>query len=212
MTKKTTDIEVVSARRADAKQNRERILTAARAAFEAGADMSMHTVARLAGVGQGTLYRNFPNLEALILALHRQDVQSFVDNASKLTARHPPAIALRRWVHDFVDFAQVDTGLSRALRGFTCGDLRDAGYQSFVDTIGLLVKRAQESGDIREDIDGEDLLLLIGFAWTLHDDPASKDRSKRLLDIVLGSLSLAKDVSPLFESEVSGPAPDGVAV
>lgn len=53
------------ARRRDAAQNRTRILEAARAAVAESHDVPLNEIAKRAGVGQGTLYRNFPNREAL---------------------------------------------------------------------------------------------------------------------------------------------------
>ena len=56
--------------RADARRNRERVLTAAQVVFaEHGREAQMDDVARRAGVGVGTVYRHFPTKEALIEAL-----------------------------------------------------------------------------------------------------------------------------------------------
>jgi AcrR family transcriptional regulator len=56
-------------RRSDALRNRERILSVAYGAFKDDPDVSLNTIAKLAGVGPGTLYRHFPTREDLILAL-----------------------------------------------------------------------------------------------------------------------------------------------
>lgn len=62
--------------RADALKNRERILDAAEAVFfEQGAAAPLQQIARRAGVGQGTLYRHFPEREAVILALFERRVR-----------------------------------------------------------------------------------------------------------------------------------------
>ena len=62
-------------RRADAQQNRERILKFAREALAASPDASLNSIAKAAGVGPGTLYRHFPSREALVLALYRHEIQ-----------------------------------------------------------------------------------------------------------------------------------------
>src|ERR1700749_2255708 len=83
--------------RADAEQNRARILAAATAALAESSDATLSSIARRAGVGQGTMYRHFPSREDLLLAVYRQDVQAVIDAAPTLLARYPPDEALRRW-------------------------------------------------------------------------------------------------------------------
>ncbi|WP_235488410.1 helix-turn-helix domain-containing protein, partial [Frankia sp. AvcI1] len=61
--------------RRDAELNRARILTAARELFvERGNDVGVEEIARRAGVGMGTLYRRFPNKDALVEAILRSTV------------------------------------------------------------------------------------------------------------------------------------------
>src|ERR1700760_4551481 len=85
----------MAGRRSDAELNRLRILSAAVTALGESSDATMNAIARRAGVGQGTMYRNFPNREALLLAVYRQDVQAVIDAAPALLAPYPPAAALR---------------------------------------------------------------------------------------------------------------------
>jgi AcrR family transcriptional regulator len=70
-------------RRSDALRNRERILSVAYAAFSDDPDVSLNTIAKLAGVGPGTLYRHFPSREDLILALYQHEVQAVVDSVAQ---------------------------------------------------------------------------------------------------------------------------------
>src|ERR1700712_2605945 len=84
--------------RADAQRNRDALLEAAAAAFtEHGIDTSLEDVARRAGVGIGTLYRHFPTREALVEAAYRRGVEGMCDEAQRLVATHPPALALELW-------------------------------------------------------------------------------------------------------------------
>ena len=57
----------------------------------------MQRVARDADVGQGTLYRHFPNREALLVAVYRHDVEELVASSDTLLARYPPLVAFRKW-------------------------------------------------------------------------------------------------------------------
>ena len=62
---------VIRKPRADALRNRERILEVAKVSFTRdGADASLDEIAREAGIGSGTLYRHFPNRDALIEAVY----------------------------------------------------------------------------------------------------------------------------------------------
>src|SRR5271170_1603340 len=83
--------------RADARRNRERLLEAAAAAFGAadGRPVSLESIARDAGVGIGTLYRHFPNREALVEAIYRTELAEVAAAAEQLLQRHPPDAALR---------------------------------------------------------------------------------------------------------------------
>lgn len=70
--------------RPDAQRNRERILDVALAELTRTADVPLSTIAKKAGVGQGTFYRNFPNREALVLEVYRHEMQQVADTADQL--------------------------------------------------------------------------------------------------------------------------------
>ncbi|MDH6612760.1 AcrR family transcriptional regulator [Streptomyces sp. SAI-208] len=72
-----------SARRSDAAQNRTRIVEAARAALTESRHVHFNEIAKRAGVGQGTLYRHFPNREALLAEVYRRDVEELVTAAPR---------------------------------------------------------------------------------------------------------------------------------
>src|SRR5580692_3261912 len=84
-------------RRSDALRNRERILSVAYGAFRDDPEASLNTIAKLAGVGPGTLYRHFPTREDLILALYQHEVQAVVDSVPEVLAEREPLDALRVW-------------------------------------------------------------------------------------------------------------------
>src|ERR1700746_127892 len=97
--------------RADAQLNRERILEAARDALTASGDASLNSIAKKAGVGPGTLYRHFPNREALVLAVYRYDVQRLVDAAPGLLEHHAPLAAVRIWFERLTGYLRLKHGL-----------------------------------------------------------------------------------------------------
>lgn len=175
-------------KRADAELNRAKILDVARAALAVSGEISMQAIAKQAGIGQGTLYRNFPNREALVLAVHRHDVQALVDAAPELLAAHPPFEALRLWFDRLASYGRIKHGLAGALHTATRAELEGEGYGPVVGAIALLVEAGQRAGVVRPDLEAEEVLLLVGFLWRIDPDSDFEARSKHLLDLVMDAL------------------------
>jgi AcrR family transcriptional regulator len=173
--------------RADAEQNRSRILAAAIAALAESSDATMNAIARRAGVGQGTMYRHFPNRETLLLAVYRQDVQAVIDAAPELLAAHRPAAALRLWFARLASYGRIKHGVAEAVAAATRADLSSAYYRPVTDAISLLLTAGQAAGDIRPDVDADEVLLLVGFLWRMDNDGWEK-RAAHLLDLVMDGL------------------------
>ncbi|GAC1486292.1 MAG: hypothetical protein NVS1B9_05140 [Solirubrobacteraceae bacterium] len=101
--------------RVDAQRNRERIVAAARVAFaERGVDIGVEEIARLAGVGMGTLYRRFPTKEALVLAIFEERLDALAVLAKEV-ASLPPLPALERFIARACQDMHEDRGLLRML-------------------------------------------------------------------------------------------------
>jgi AcrR family transcriptional regulator len=145
--------------RADARRNFEAVLAAAKTAFaEKGVDASLEEIARQAGVGIGTLYRNFPTRSDLVNALYADEIEELCRSAEDLD-EFEPWDALMMWLRRFVTYcnnkrALVD-GLNRDTELFA--NARDAMYA----TPAPLLARAQASGDVRLDLDIEDVMYLV---------------------------------------------------
>lgn len=93
--------EPAPARRADATRNRQRILDAARQAFaDGGVQTSMAEVARRSGVGQATLYRNFPTRQELLEAILADEINDVCAAAATATG-NTPIDRLEAWLHRF---------------------------------------------------------------------------------------------------------------
>src|SRR6201992_4208822 len=101
--------------RADARENRARILAAARQAFAEDGGTSMNQIAQRAGVGPGTLYRHYPTREALVLDVYQLEVDQLTGSGPPLRAASPPLEALRRWTTDLVGAMRRKHGLGDAL-------------------------------------------------------------------------------------------------
>jgi AcrR family transcriptional regulator len=174
--------------RADAQQNRERILEVAREAFAESGDASLNSIARKAGVGPGTLYRHFPSREALVLAVYRCDVQKLGDSAPELLASHQPLRALRLWCDGLAYYGLIKHGLADVLHSATSDGLARETHGPVIGAITVLLKACEQDGSIQPGIDPDDVLLLLGFLWRIDSGPDAATRAARLLDLVLAGL------------------------
>lgn len=181
--------------RADATVNRQRILGAARNALAVSGGASMQSIAKAAGVGQGTMYRHFPTREALILAVHRNDVRELVEAAPRLIASRPASQALREWFDQLAAYGRIKHGLAGALYSVMRETLAGEGYTSIVDAIALLLDAGKKDGTVRSDIDAEEMLLLVGFLWRIESDEGWEARSSHLLDLVMDAVRGSDDGS-----------------
>jgi len=176
--------------RADAARNRERLLGAARAELTAADDISavtMQSVAKKAGVGQGTLYRHFPTREDLVLAVYHADVERLIAAAAELSATHPPREAMRRWLTELAAYGRVKRGVSRVvLAAATRQAISERWRPRVLDAVQVLLDAGARAGELRGDLDAEDLWPLLGFLW---QEPLPEERARRLVGVVLDGLT-----------------------
>lgn len=172
--------------RSDARENRARILETARQALNKNGTVSLNQIAQRAGVGPGTLYRNFPTREALILALYREEVDQIVHRAPELLASRPPLEALRRWTTDLVDAMRKKHGLGDALSPNAHQAITRETYAPVIQAITALLDAGKHDGTIRADADPGDFLQLTGALW--RATPGPNDRSQAMLTLILDGL------------------------
>ena len=173
--------------RADARRNRERLLTAAAAAFAAEAPASLEAIARDAGVGIGTLYRHFPTREALIEAVYRAELVAVSASASALLQRHSPVEALRRWMDRYATFVATKRGMAESLRAmFDSGTVAPSETRgAVVAAVDTLLRAGVEDGSLRSDVRADDVVTnLLGVTLA----SGSRAQSKRLLDLLLDAI------------------------
>src|ERR1700689_2992579 len=128
--------------RADAGENREKLLGAAGEQFAAaGAEVPLEAFARAAGVGIGTLYRHFPTREALIEAVYRTEVDQLCSAAAELLDELPPDAALAEWMERFVAYATTKRGLLGALKSLAASqsDLFATTRERLLAAVGELL-------------------------------------------------------------------------
>ena len=161
-------------------------MAAAREVFaEQGGDASMEAIAKEAGVGVGTLYRHFPKRIDIVEAVYR-------DRRRRARRARPrswwrsstPWPALVAWLEAFVRYASTKrTFLSELHEAFEKNpQLRLTSRERIEGAIDLVLRRAQEAGVVRTDLDGSDLMQLLGsmcMSVTL-----TQDQSQRLLAMI----------------------------
>ena len=156
--------------RADSLRNRERLLEAATQIFShGGPQASLEAVARLAGVGIGTLYRHFPTREALFEAVYRHEVDHLADLAGELATGSDPVEALRTWLHANVRLVAAKKGMIEGLQLVAHGssELKAYSLERLTQAIALLRERAVAADAIRADVTAEDLLrTLLGIFYS----------------------------------------------
>jgi AcrR family transcriptional regulator len=177
--------------RADALRNRNHLVETARNAFtRSGADVSMDEIAKLAKVGPGTLYRHFPNRDALIEAVYITELRKLADAEKELSSALPPVEALRAWMRLFVDYIATKQIIAPALNALVASGSKvfECSMSMISTAIGNLVARAVAAGDMRADVDPLDLLRALLGISNAPANPHWPASAKRLVDIlILGS-------------------------
>jgi AcrR family transcriptional regulator len=178
------DVSVKRPHRADARRNFDALLAAGRLVFaENGSDASLEDVARRAGVGIGTLYRNFPTRDLFIEALYLEEIAALARVGAESSALEP-GDAFRAWINRFVEYANnkhaLIDGLNRESELFK---------QCRIVLYGAgepVLQRAQAAGEIRADTNISDVLLMVsGIAGVKYADESQRDR---VLDLALDGL------------------------
>jgi AcrR family transcriptional regulator len=186
----TAHLDVIARRpkRADALRNYEALIAAARDAFaEGGSATSLEEIARRAGVGIGTLYRNFPSRQDLLEAVYVGEVEALCQSAEDLAQREPWD-ALVAWLHGFIGYMATKQALAGALL-----DYLEPGSDFFRGCRGAffaagepLLVRAQEAGAVRSDTNiGEVIQMVSGIAKIPSGDP---EQIGHILDMAIDGL------------------------
>ncbi|AIA01232.1 TetR/AcrR family transcriptional regulator [Streptomyces noursei] len=188
--------------RADARNNRARLLQAARDAYALdGTDVPASAIARRAGVGAATLYRHFPTRDLLIAAAFSEQLGQCVAAVDEALKDDDPWRGLRTALTKVCRMQAEDRGFSAAfLTEFPdAPDVRRERARAEA-SLARLVQRAKDTGQLRKDFDSSDItLLLLANNGVLQDCPAaSMAASRRLLAYFLQSCRPTDD-TPLPE-------------
>jgi AcrR family transcriptional regulator len=176
--------------RADARRNRARVLEAAENVFAAkGTGAPTEEVARVAGVGIGTVFRHFPTKEALLEAVLFARLRRFVDEAEAAVAAEPvePGSAFFTFLTSWIEMSSAKNAYFEALTaaGVTVPTAKADIGARLMSALGVLLSRAQEAGAVREDLTvGELIPVIIGVAKAAEyagPDAPLRDRAVEIL-------------------------------
>jgi AcrR family transcriptional regulator len=180
-------------KRADARRNYEKVLAAAREAFaEGGESTALEEIARRAGVGIGTLYRHFPNRQALLEALYVDEVEEVCRSAAQREGDDPWE-ALNGWLEGFIGYLATKQALAAELLNYVDRDaqLFRTSRAALFSAGEPLLERAQEAGVVRPDVDiAEVIQMVIGIAKIPAGDPR---QTEHILRIALDGLRYRPD-------------------
>jgi AcrR family transcriptional regulator len=174
--------EGARAPRADARRNRSHILDVAEHYFsEHGVGGSLDAIAKQAGVGAGTLYRHFPNREALLAALLSARDDALGARRDQLRSRSvDSADALDGWLGAIIDWAGAFDGLPEPLRAATTTSTSALATtcEGFITTTEEFLAAARDDGKARSDVRARDLFLAaLATSWVrgaaLADDASA---------------------------------------
>jgi len=190
--------------RSDARRNRAAVVEASKKLFaDQGLDAQMPDVAKAAKVGVGTVYRHFPTKDDLIAALAAERFERLAEKAREGIANEDPWQGLCDFIRFSAQIQADDRGLCEVMGS------RPEVMEASAMAVGLdelcnqLVKRAQRSGDLRKDLEWEDIPMIacgLGRITPAEMGPAT-GRWPRLVEIILdglrapGSSKLPKSLS-----------------
>jgi AcrR family transcriptional regulator len=187
-TEPTRELTSTRPKRADARRNYDKVIAAARSAFtESGAETSLEGIARRAGVGIGTLYRHFPNRQALLEAVYVEEVERFCDSASGLEGLGPWD-AFATWIEGLVDYMATKMALANELFNYVDrgAPVFSACRASLFAAGEPLLERAQDAGAVRADVDLASVIQLVGGITKIQG--AEPEQIRHLLSIALDGL------------------------
>lgn len=150
-------------------RNREQILAAARGAFaEAAVEVSMAEIARRAGVGSATLYRNFASRRELLEALYINDIDALCGGSAGLVQ----SAGLEAWLRSFYTYFTGKRLLATELLRHTeeNAPVFGTGRNRILAASRPLLLAAQDSGDMRGDLTIEQVIDMVAAIGSIPGD------------------------------------------
>jgi AcrR family transcriptional regulator len=178
--------------RADARRNRERILDSAGELFaRLGHQAQMEDIAAHSGLGMGTLYRHFPNKQALLTAIVGERFRGMADLARAAEEIGDPGAAFEKVLRGYLEAAHGDASFQLAL--MNPGDVRWEGLEKekaeFAEIVTRIIDRAVAAGKVRDDLTFADFPTLArGVISTMYFKTSGSSDWRRHLQLTLDGI------------------------
>ncbi|MTD56191.1 TetR family transcriptional regulator [Amycolatopsis sp. RM579] len=156
---------------------------------------SIEALAREAGLGVGTVYRNYPTREALVDAVFRAEREELCARVKPLLDEHEPVVALRRWMDFYAGFVAVKHGMAKTrataipVGTVPSGDAKAA----LTAAVGSLITAGVHAGTLRADVRVEDVVATLAGIFLTAED---RTQAGRQLDLLVDGLRTAPPKSP----------------
>jgi AcrR family transcriptional regulator len=183
---------VPRSRRADAQRNRDAILGAARALFDAdGIFAPIDRIAVSAGVGNATLYRNFPTRNDLLAAVIEDTFSDLLNESDELETTLPPDAALREWLHRLAWQLRIWNDLPTCIAiaiDDSASPVEDVVTRLTKRTRSLL-ERAHDDGTASGSVTADELVQLItSVSWGIDRFGDDRQRARRRVDLAIAGV------------------------
>lgn len=177
--------------RSDARRNREAILEAGRELFAESADVAMCQVARRAGVGQATLYRNFPDRGALAAEILAERIERIAELAADHEGDPDAFFVILRTLVDAMAGVYL---LAEIAREDARTDLRLKQNRLVIaELMRTPMRDAKAAGTLRRDLSMEDVFLMLSMArgamGGAHGAAGRAEAGHRSLTLMLGGVA-----------------------
>ncbi|MBB6670949.1 TetR/AcrR family transcriptional regulator [Cohnella nanjingensis] len=188
----TFDTERAKSLRVDAQRNRVRILDAALSFFAAeGLSVRIEEIAHHAGVGIGTVYRNFPTKELLFEAVIQRYQQKLVEDAESLIDHDDPGEAFFHYITRVIEGGAANKALKAALSGSEI-DMKAVASgisNNLRDVLAKLLARAQQSGSVRADIGADHIkALMVGTLLAIEHSAGEASLPTGIISVICDGL------------------------
>ncbi|MER5783171.1 helix-turn-helix domain-containing protein [Streptomyces mobaraensis] len=187
--------------RSDARDNRERILAAARTAFATeGLDVAMREIARRAEVGPATLYRHFPTKEALVTEAFREQMTACTAIVDEGLADPDPWRGFCRVIEAVCEMQARDRGFTTAfVSAFPRAIDFAADRERALGKVAELARRAKAVGELRPDFVLDDLIMVLMANGGIRtpSPAAAVTASRRFAALLIQGMRAAPAIPPL---------------
>jgi AcrR family transcriptional regulator len=178
--------------RADARRNRDALISKGREIFAAGDESVRYDdFAGLAGVGTGTLYRHFPTRESLAAAVYEEEVATLCDLARALRETLPAGEALTTMLRSMVDHIDGDHTLARRLATLLAAapDQMVRGGHALEAAFAELVADGVRAGVVRDDVPAGAVMMALHGIGAAHDRPEWRAEADGVITLVIDGLT-----------------------